>query len=722
MSRHFFVHRPWVVTAVLGLMSLAVLSVALADDADPPSRVARLSLAEGSVSIQPAGVNDWATAAVNRPLTTGDKLWTDQNSRAELDLGSAAIRLGGTTGFSLLNLDDRTTQMNVSAGTALVHVQDFGQNQTFEIDTPNVAVTLQSPGDYRVEVNDAGDTTVVKVSNGDAEVAATGQNVPVHTQQAYTFTGTNQVTAQAVSLGAPDDLDQWSLDRDHREEQAAQANDYVSPDVAGAEDLNQYGNWESTPDYGPVWVPTAVAPGWAPYQYGQWVWVAPWGWTWVDEAPWGFAPFHYGRWAYFGDRWCWVPGPRHVRPVYAPALVAWVGSPGVGAALAVGGVAAVGWFALGPREVYVPGYHVSETYVRNVNVTNTTIVNNTYITNVYQNKVTNINYVNRDKPGAVAAVPQNVFTSAQPIRGHVERIPPAEVSRYGVSGSTPAIAPVRESVLASRPNTYVRRPPAALATRPVVARVAPPPAPVPFEKQQAAIRANGNRPLARAQLSQLQPSAPTTKVRLVTPGPASSNPQRAGVNRPPQAPQQSWQDRERALHNSTQLPPSQQREPPGSSSSGGSATQGGLRTDRPPGAWQGRQNDQYRLPQNGSSRSEPQGRPEARPLPQARPLPEARPAEPPRNEYRTAPREETQPRPEARPYEAPPPRVEQRSVESPPPRFETREAEPQRENPVARPVEPPRPAPQAKPTPPPQSARPEERKGKPGEPNPHFNR
>jgi hypothetical protein len=328
--------------AALVLLSVLGVSVALADDqSDAPGRVARLSYADGSVSLQPAGVDDWADAAINRPLTTGDKLWTDQSSRAELDIGSAAIRLGSTTGLSFLNLDDQSAQLNVTAGTAIVHVRDLGENQSFEIDTPNVAVLLQSPGDYRVEVNDSGNSTVVKVSNGDAQVSATGQTVPLHTQQALAFNGTDQVNVDQASVGAPDALDSWSIDRDHRSEQAeAQASQYISPDVAGADDLAQYGTWDSTPEYGDVWTPTAVPVGWSPYQDGRWVWVSPWGWTWVDAAPWGFAPFHYGRWAYRGTRWCWVPGPRHVRQVYAPALVAWVGSPG----------ASVGWFPLGPRE------------------------------------------------------------------------------------------------------------------------------------------------------------------------------------------------------------------------------------------------------------------------------------------------------------------------------------------------------------------------------------
>src|SRR6266436_7707555 len=126
--------------AVLALLGLFALGAAGAEEGDPPGRVARLSDVEGSVSLQPAGVEEWAAATLNRPLTTGDKLWTDQSSRTELDIGAAAIRLGATTGFSFLNLDDNTAQMQVTAGTLIVRVRDL-QGQTYEVDTPNVALS-----------------------------------------------------------------------------------------------------------------------------------------------------------------------------------------------------------------------------------------------------------------------------------------------------------------------------------------------------------------------------------------------------------------------------------------------------------------------------------------------------------------------------------------------------------------------------------------------------
>ena len=197
----------------------------------------------------------------------------------------------------------------------------------------------------------------------------------------------------------------------------------------------------------------------------------------LTTAPWGFAPFHYGRWATFGGRWCWVPGPRSHRPVYAPALVAWVGGAPVGASAAFGGGAGVAWFPLGPREVYVPAYPVSQTYVRNINISNTT-VNNTYITNVYNHNVRDIHYVNRNAPGAITAVSQTTFTSAQPVGRNAVRLSRNELAAATASTTTPPITPARQSVLGGgATGRGVRRPPPALQNRQVLAKTTPPPAP-----------------------------------------------------------------------------------------------------------------------------------------------------------------------------------------------------------------------------------------------------
>ncbi len=480
--------------------------------ANPPGRAAQLSFAEGNVSLEPAGTGSWTGATLNRPLTLGDKLWTDQNSRAELDIGNAVIRLGSTTGFSFLNLDEQTAQMQVTAGTVIIRVRSLANGEQDEIDTPNLALSLQQPGTYRVEVSDSGDTTIVKVDDGAALATGGGQSYPVTAQQSVTFTGTNTLAADYASLGSPDSLDDWSMQRDQQEQQqVAAAQEYVPPETVGADDLGSYGTWQATPDWGYAWFPS-VPVEWAPYSLGSWVWVSPWGWTWVDEEPWGFAPFHYGRWGYWHRRWCWVPGPRRERSVYAPALVGWVGGRHVGGPGSMG--ERVGWFPLGPRDVYVPGYHASSAYIRNINMTNTRLVNPADLGNGHQRRGTNFGYANSQVPGAVTAVPRNVFTSALPVGPRRVVLPIGTARPTTVA---PAIAPVRQSVLGANAGRLVRPPPRNLVDRPVVARLAPPRAPVPFAREQAAIREHGGRPLAMTELSRLRPNTPAAPVRLASP-------------------------------------------------------------------------------------------------------------------------------------------------------------------------------------------------------------
>jgi FecR protein len=519
-----------------------------ADDTDPPGRAARLSAVQGSVSLEPAGVQEWTAATLNRPLTTGDRLWGDASSRAELDMGAAVVRLGGMTGFSFLNLDDNSAQMQLTAGTLIVRVRDMRAGDNYEIDTPNVAVTLQQPGEYRIEVNEAGDATVVKVSEGLAQASGAGQLVQVPAQQRFSFSGTGELTAGAATLGAPDELDAWSAARELQLEDSP-SREYVADDVAGTQDLDDNGKWQETPQYGYVWTPTVVAVGWAPYRYGQWAWVGPWGWTWIDDARWGYAPFHYGRWVSVNNAWCWVPGPRIARPVYAPALVGWVAGP-AGGPLTVYG-SNVGWFPLGPHEAYVPGYRVSTAYARNVNVTNTTMVNNTYVTNVYTYAPANPRYLNNTS-AAVTAVPQDVFTSGQRLAGHVQRIAPALLTGAVAGAVAPAIVPSRASVLGADAARGTARPPQAVLNRPVVARTPLPRAPVPFDRQVSAIEANGGRPLARADLARLQPAAAAVPVRMIAAAPAS-RPDGRGVAPASGAAAPGFADREHALQNTTSL-------------------------------------------------------------------------------------------------------------------------------------------------------------------------
>lgn len=149
-------------------------------------------------------------------MTTGDKLWADRDSRAEVKLGSATIHLAANTGISFLNLDDRTAQITLSAGMINVRVRDFDSAEVFEIDTPNPALTVSEPGRYRVEASENGDYTVVTIRQGAGESTGNGQTYTLHAGQRTTFSGTNSLNAEVEQIGGADDFDNWSDSRDRR--------------------------------------------------------------------------------------------------------------------------------------------------------------------------------------------------------------------------------------------------------------------------------------------------------------------------------------------------------------------------------------------------------------------------------------------------------------------------------------------------------------------------
>jgi FecR protein len=454
---------------------------------DPPARVARLSYSVGSVSFQPGGEGDWVTAVNNRPLTTGDNLWADKDSRAEFQVGSTSVRMDSETSVTILQLDDRTTQLRLSQGSILFRVRHLDDDDHFEIDTPNSAFVVQRTGEYRVDVNADGSETDTTVWRGRGEVTGGGASYDVIAGQRARFTGTQELDHEIDQLPARDDFDSFAFDRDDHEDRAESAN-YISPETTGYEDLDEYGQWHYAADYGPVWTPVGVPVGWAPYRFGHWVWVSPWGWTWVESEPWGFAPFHYGRWAFVGGGWCWAPGPVAVRPVFAPALVAFVG--GGGFAVGVGVGPAVAWFPLAPREVFVPWYRTSRVYVTNVNITNTR-VNVTQVTNVYNTTiinnrtVNNVTYANQHVSNAVTAVSHDTFVNARAVGTNLVKVDERQIASAPVMHSIP-VQPVRQSVVgAGRP--AMARPPAAVVNRPVVATRMPTPPRPSFEQRQAAM-------------------------------------------------------------------------------------------------------------------------------------------------------------------------------------------------------------------------------------------
>jgi len=460
---------------LLGVLSATALA------ADPPGRVARLEYMTGSVSVQPHGADDWVQGSVNRPLTNTDNIWADKDSRAELNVGTGFLRLGPETSLTLTNVNNDAVQVELHQGALNVHVRHLYSGEIYEIDTPNQAFTITKSGDYRFDVDPTGDSTAVIVRKGEGEATGQGSAVKVHSGEQVRFTGGNSLTHESHDAPSPDGFDEWCKVRDKREDSSVSAR-YVAPGVVGAGDLDDNGTWRDTPEYGHVWVPTSVAPGWAPYRYGHWAWVEPWGWTWVDDASWGFAPFHYGRWVAFDGYWGWAPGPYYVRPWYAPALVAWFGGPRFGVSFGFGFGGGFGWCPLGFGEPFFPWFGVSRGFFRNVNISNTRITNITNITNNYFNNRNVGGFYGRkgigmpryaSRPGAFTAVSSNTLQHSLPVAANAARISPSALHNIA-SISKPDLSPTRANVLGPNAGLSAAHPSAGTAVRPTVSKMTPP--------------------------------------------------------------------------------------------------------------------------------------------------------------------------------------------------------------------------------------------------------
>ncbi|HYY72998.1 MAG TPA: DUF6600 domain-containing protein [Candidatus Bathyarchaeia archaeon] len=465
VSRFTSLNKLGVLACLAGLLLFAAPQVRADDEdtsKDPPKRVARISIIEGSVSLQPGGEGDWGTAAKNRPVTIGDKIWVDKDSRAELQAGEAAFHLGSMTALSFLNLDEGITQVRIPEGAVNFRVRELRQGDVYEIDTPNAVFNVKQAGAFRIDVNEAGDSARITVIRGDGEVTVAGKTYEVHAGEQGEFNGTeDNPTYSIMHAPSPDGLDKWAEERDLREDRSVSGN-YVSRDIPGYDDLDDHGTWSEQPGYGHVWYPNDVGPDWAPYSDGYWNWVDPWGWTWVGYEPWGFAPYHYGRWAFIGGRWGWCPGPYYGYPVYGPAFVGWLGG-GWGFGFGFG----VGWFPLGWGEPFFPWFGCSHNFVTIINVHNTFIRN----VNVLNNR--NFNFVNAHNLRAVTTTSRNNFTNGGRINRGGQHLTQAGLNGARATNSV-GIRPTQHSTLgASNFNSHVARPPAGVQGRAVMARTAP---------------------------------------------------------------------------------------------------------------------------------------------------------------------------------------------------------------------------------------------------------
>ena len=460
------------VIAALLMLALAASGPGSIPAADPPApeqageiTPTRLSYLYGEVSFWRPGAQEWAEAKANTPLAPGDVLYTGPDGNAELQIGPRAfVRAGNGTQLGLDNEESDFTQFRVTAGHAAFDVRDIPAGHTVEIDTPNAAFTIERKGYYHVDL--AEDTTTFRAHRGGSATVtpAAGAAAAVAANQQIVIAGADTPTVETSAAPPLTPWDRWNSQRTAYLIQSTNAQN-VSPAMYGTEELAQHGTWRTEESYGPVWAPASVQPGWVPYSTGRWIWDPRFGWTWLDAAPWGWAPYHYGRWVFVRGYWGWAPGPVVVRPVYAPALVVFLGGPVAVAARPVH------WAPLGWGEPVVPwwgrpgfvgvawwGGWGGPRVVNNVVVNRTTTVN-----------VTNINvYSNVNVHNAVVGVPEDRFGRGT---AQITRVSDAQVKELTPVRGALQVKPAATSVMSADRATLT--PPAAIRDRNVVATRAP---------------------------------------------------------------------------------------------------------------------------------------------------------------------------------------------------------------------------------------------------------
>ena len=442
--------------------------------------VARLSFVSGGVTYSRGDDPDeWDDAVENVPLIAGDRIYAPAQGRAELELSSGNfVRLAPRSYLTMVNLSDDIKQLYLGEGAASFNIRRLASDEDFEIDTPNVSVTFEGPGRYRVAVDENGDSRIT-VRRGRATVAANGRQIAVENSEIRIY-GSDSPRYEIVGLPAPDAFDRWVDERNDRFDRAyTEAYRYASEDIIGAADLNDYGRWEDIPEYGYAWTPAVMAAGWAPFSSGRWYWRDPWGWSWISNERWGWATSHYGRWVPYRSRWYWVPVRPRTRVVYAPACVEFV---------RVGDN--IGWFPLHPRDRYTPWWGRRDRRFDN-----------------------NVLYVNRNY---ITVMNQNNFISARPVNRYLVR--DAAILRQMRSARLTESLPIpNRSSLRIVSDNGVRRgfkPSAVVLSRAAVVRTAPPVPPRAFQDKLAEIQKNQGRAVEPARISAATANARGDRLRF----------------------------------------------------------------------------------------------------------------------------------------------------------------------------------------------------------------
>ncbi len=484
----------------------------------------RLSLIEGSASFWRPGAEDWAPGRLNTPLAPGDALYTGERSNFELQIGVRAfVRAAERTQLSLINQGAGFVQFKITSGLASFDLRTLPARYTVELDTPNAVFILDRTGYYRIKV--AGDVTrFITRRGGRGTITTTGGSQSISPSEEIVVRGAVAPSVETYVAPEIDSWDRWNYARTEHEAEAMSAR-YIPSGVYGADTLDDYGNWREVPNYGAVWVPDGMAPDWVPYSTGSWIWDPSFGWTWVDEAPWGWAPYHYGRWIFIDDFWAWAPGPALVRPVYAPALVAFF-SLGRGGVFI--GTSAVSWVALGWGEPVIPWWGRPGFVGRpwwggwgGPHVVNNVVINRTAIVNA-----NDISFQNIRVRDAVVAVPADRFGRVRTTRdARIPVVRPAELAP--IRGALP-VKPAPVSLVAGGDGAAVH-PPASVFATPVVAIR-------PFHENKVPPRVEGFK--AKPVIAEPQPRIVSTSKRQAPQAELPRPPfgQESGPERPRPAP------------------------------------------------------------------------------------------------------------------------------------------------------------------------------------------
>lgn len=523
------------------LLGAALLSGAV--QAQAPDRVGRIAYLAGDVQFYSESEQAWLPAQLNAPVSSRNSLFTGPNGRAEVRFGSTAVALDAQTQLDIQVLDDAGFKADVPRGSVSLRVPRIEDDESFEMTAPGASYAVLQTGRYRIDAAD--DTSSVTVLAGlvNASVAGDGSAM-VEAGQALSVANGGFARHAARSSA----LDAWAAQRDNAY-RASQSARYVSPNMTGYEELDTNGRWASDPDYGNVWYPTThVSAGWAPYRDGRWAYVPPWGWTWIDAAPWGFAPFHYGRWVLIGARWAWMPGAYVRRPSYAPALVGFIGgstASGVAISISIGTQPAVGWYPLPPWEHYRPAYHHHDRQQRNINNFNIGKPPS-HAWRMVENKRVTVNQVH-----GATVVPREAFVDSRPVRRAAIPVS-APLLAAPQASAVPVVAPTRAPSGNGRPEFGDRRgarePDQGRAERgrggaeagagnsaPARAAESPtPPVPTGSEPRPGLWRAEGRRDDRQAPPATVVPQGRAPAVAVVPPVPAPSAPAISPEPRPEQ--------------------------------------------------------------------------------------------------------------------------------------------------------------------------------------------